>query len=529
MADIQPYTSRVIAQGAGMPASATADAFGAPASKAMGDVAFAALDVAKVMHEQQLHEDNTNIQLGMSKARAHWTQQLFQRSQQAQPGDQTFLPTLMEDMSKYFDEQSSIAKTAKGQQFYRERAAEIQNDFLGRGIHEQSRLSGEGAKLNMAQMQESSGQTVMADATQRDAVLKQIQDYTASIPGIDQATRIELQRKSELYVNHAAVLGQIQRNPDELLARINPKDLDNKDPTRQMRTGDAAFDALPAEQQYKLVTQAREYSNAYRTDDERKRVQAEREKRDAEEATIKGYVTRILSPGGTNGKAPTAREIAADPMVTGEKAAWLTGLQLQRQRELEDRSMNRPHPENVRDFLGQIRAAADDPKKLYDDKPIFDAYMKGKLNANELDYLTSRVNGLKDPTTNPFMKRIGTMESQVWRAIQANPMIAGQEATSPGTSAAIAQQFSLMVDQKIKALRAENKDPSVLLDPESKDYVMRPGFLSPFISAAQGAPAPVAGATQRGAPAALPTYKEYDKLPKGARFTDPSGKERIKP
>lgn len=522
MADIRPYTSQVLAQGA----RATPEDFGAPVAQAVGNLAGATMDVAQALHQQEVQDDVNEVQVQMANARAEWTRQLRDRANAAKPGDETFTPRLADDMKSYFGDLAKNVKTRRGQEVFNLMAANVQSDFIARGIATQSALAAEGAKLNVMKMQDASGQTVAADPTQRDAVLGQMATYINSLPGIDQATRASLLYNGQNYVNRAAVLGKIQRNPDELLARINPKDLEPGSDAKQLRTGDASFDALPADDQFKLVAQAREYSRAYAQDNERARIQAEREKKDAQQQIMDGFMQRIFSPQPGQG-SPSAREVMADTTLDPTQKEHLILLN-KRWQEEQLSGQNKPNPFMFRQLMGRIHAADDDPRKTYSDEPVLQAYMKGQINYSEFNALRNEVTQLKEGgAATGFIKDVKMFNDRAYRMLTRS--IRGQ--ARPEIAEDAAYRFQQYVNSEIARYRKEGKDPRPLITEGSRDYLGAPEKVMSFMGTAaqvldQGAKAAVE-AEKKQLPVVI-NEADYMKLPSGAQYQAPDGSIRTK-
>lgn len=498
MAEIRPYTSQIVAQGA----RADAADFGAQVGAATMNLGGGIADVSQAMFQQEVQQDVNDIQVQMAKARAEWTTQLRDRANQAKPGDQTFTPKLMDDMDKYFEGLSQNVRTSRGKQVFATLSANMKADFLARGVATQAKLAADGAKLNVQQLQDASGQTVFNDPTQRQSVLGNMAGYIDNLTGIDQATKMELKRGAEDYVNRMTVIGQIQRNPDELLARINPKEVDAADPTRQLRTGDAAFDALPAEQQFQLVKQAREYSNAYRVDDERKRREAEREKAEAQEAQMTGYTARILAPGGQNGRVPSAREIMADPLLDSKQKEHLVRLSWAAERERSDGTGSKSNPTEVRRLLLDIYRDEDDPKKTYSIEPAMEAYRQGKISTPELMFIRKEVDNLRDPDKAPFQKEVGRFRQIAEKALMSDAVLRGLGRASADVIPSALQRFNADLDAKINEYRQAGKNPRDLLTPGTRDYFLNGNRMSMYVEDATTALARgVADGARKTAPA----------------------------
>ena len=496
MPKIETYTSQVVAQGA----RASGADFGEQVGAAGMNLAGGMMDVAQAMHQQEVQQEVNDIQVQMAKARSEWTVQLRDRANQAKPGDQTFTPRLMDDMQKYFEGQSSSVKTRKGQQVFSSLAANMQADFLARGMATQAHLAAEGAKVNVLMMRNEAGKTVMQDPTQRDSVLGENAAYIQNLPGIDQATRAQLMQGAEEYVNQMTVLGQIQRNPGELLARISPKDMEPGAPARQLKTGDKAFDALPADEQFKLVKQAREYKSAYEQDDNRARLAAERERKEAEEKQMNGYLTRIIAPNPGD-KAPSAREIMVDPTLDSQHKQHLVDYMTRRERELSEGRQSQQHPTEVRRLLTDLYRGEDDPKKTYSMDPAMEAYRQGKISTQEMTMIRREVDNLRSPDKSPFQKEIGRFRSTVEKALLSDAVMRGLSRASADVIPAAMQRFNSDLDAKIEEYRQAGKNPRDLLTPGSRDYFLQNGRMQSYIDDATSV---LGKAAARPAPAAEP-------------------------
>jgi len=476
MPKIETYTSQVMAQGA----RASGEDFGAQTAAAGMNLAGGMMDVAQAMHQQEVQQEVNDIQRDMLRARSEWTLQLENRANQAKPGDQTFVPRLKEDMRKYFEDKSQGVKTRKGQQAFSTLAAGVQADFLARGVAVQRQLAGEGAKINVLAMRNDAGNIVMRDPTQRDSVLGQNADYIHNLPGIDQVIKAQLMQGAEEYVNRMAVLGQIQRNPDELLARINPKDTEPGAPERQLKTGDPAFDALPADEQFKLVKQAREYRSAYEQDDNRVRMAAERERKEAQEGQMNSYLTRIIAPNPGD-KPPTAREIMADTTLDSTHKQHLVDYMTRRERERSENAESRRNPSEVRRLLTDLYRGEDDPQKTYSMDATMEAYRKGQVSTAEMLMIRREVDNLRSPDKAPFQKEVGRFRSTVEKALLSDAVMRGLSRASADVIPAAMQRFNSDLDAKIEEYRKAGKNPRDLLTPGSRDYFLQDGRMQSYI------------------------------------------------
>lgn len=264
------------------------------------------------------------------------------------------------------------------------------------------------------------------------------------------------------------------------------------------------MNGLTWQQQDQIINEDVRLVSLRQTMQERSRMLQKRADEDAQNKIMDDMTKRIFDPKN-NGGDIKPEEIVNNPTLTAAQKQHMIGVSVAAARNQDTGS----HEPKVRELMLMIHAADNDPTKTYTDAPIWEAYKNGELNRTELDYLVARVNGLKDPSGNPFMKQVKTAEDHVWKAIQSNPTIQGQEMSRPGVSTDIMVRFSQDLQKKIEAARKENKNPADLLDPTSKDYALKPGFLQPYIQLGNG------GASVNGASSSAPKVGE---IRKGYKF-----------
>lgn len=291
-------------------------------------------------------------------------------------------------------------------------------------------------------------------------------------------------------------------------------------------TGIGFIDNLPADKFFSVLTEAEHYQRAYDSQAERTRIEQKRQQQDAAEQVMDQYTQRIVNPTKQNGGSLNEVEVVSNPALNSTQKQHILGYMSQYAREQQARMEPKTNPANVRELMLRIHAPDSDSAKIYNNEPIYQALTEGRISTSEFAYLNKEVTELRSSSTNGFRRDVNNMRGQVARALQQNIQLQAMEMANPGTIADISYRFDRDLEARIDALRKENKDPSTLLDPTSKDYVLRQGRLQQFFPSntvgQSAAAAVVAQAPQ------LPTYKDYDTLPKGASYTDPQGNVRVK-
>lgn len=294
------------------------------------------------------------------------------------------------------------------------------------------------------------------------------------------------------------------------------------------QTGISFIDNLPADKFFSVLTEAEHYQRAYDSQSERARIEAKHQQEQAAEATMNLLTQRIVAPSKENGGALTEVEIAGNSVLTSTQKQHMMNFLNVHSREQQAKMEPKSNPAEVRAMMLRIHAPDNDQSKIYNTEPIYDALSKGKISTAEFAYLSKEVTELKSSSTNGFRRDVNNLRGQVNRALQQNVELQAMEMANPGTIADIAYRFDRDLENKIDALRKDNKDPTTLLDPDSRDYVMRPGRLRQFFPGASATLNNGAANVAQAQINQLPTYKDYDSLPKGSSYTDPQGNVRVK-
>jgi soluble lytic murein transglycosylase-like protein len=285
------------------------------------------------------------------------------------------------------------------------------------------------------------------------------------------------------------------------------------------------MNGLTWQQQEHLVTKSVQIQSMQLSMAHRAREEADYQLKKQREAASTQYINRIIDPAA-NGGTPTDQEITANPVLSWQEKQHMADYKLTRQRELTAASEPKSNPVAVRQLMLQIHAADDDPTKTYSFDPVMEAYRNGSISTPEMKLLRTEVEQMKDGTGNSFQKQM-----QMAREKAYGTFAKSFEAGLPGGSAMANDayyRFTRDLNDRTDALRKENKDPGVLLDPKSREYMLSPERMQTYWPNASTIMAQQAGKTVQQTVKALPTHNDYDKLKKGDSYTDPKGNVRVK-
>ena len=318
--------------------------------------------------------------------------------------------------------------------------------------------------------------------------------------------------------NLAATRGAVGLGTNVLPEQFAPSDTvetGNSQAWVKPRTGVPFIDDLPADKFFQVLSQAEHYQRAYDAQSERSRIDAQRQQQAAADAAMDMYTQRIVNPNPENGGALNEVEIVSNPLLNAAQKQHMMGFLAQSTREKQAGQEAKSNPGNVRALMLRIHAPDNDPSKIYGNDPIYDALSKGLISTSEFKDLSREVTELKSSSTNGFRRDVNSLRGHVSRTLQQNIDLQAIELSSPGTIADIAYRFDRDLETKIEALRKQNKDPSTLLDPDSKEYALKPGALRRFFPGSDtigqsAANAAVAQAGERKAEGGLTIGKTYN-------------------
>lgn len=247
------------------------------------------------------------------------------------------------------------------------------------------------------------------------------------------------------------------------------------------QTGIGFIDNLPADKFFAILTDAEQYSRAYDAQSERSRIDLKRQQQVAAESAMNLYTQRIVNPNQENGGALSEVEVVSNDVLDSTQKQHILSYMSQFSREKQARTEPKSNPVAMRELMLRIHAPDNDPAKIYNNEPIYQALSDGKISTSEFSYLTKEVTELRSTSTNGFRRDLNNLRGQVARTLQQNVILQTMDSNNPGVIADIAYRFDRDLENRIDALRKENKDPTVLLDPNSPDYALRPGRLQQFI------------------------------------------------
>jgi hypothetical protein len=355
--------------------------------------------------------------------------------------------------------------------------------------------AGAEARLQGSKFLTSAGAIIQSNPTYLGTAVREVDDFVATLKNVSPEARAEIANGLKGELNMSAAISSARIDPEGTKKRL-----------------DAGEWQLTPEQRATAMNKADTEIRAKRADEAYQRATREYEERERDDKARDKHFAGII--GGT----ATRRQIMDDADLRPQTREHL--ITFMEQRAKERLTGEKKSDEAVKRALWlRIHAPDSDPKKIFNGDAIFAAVQAGHLNTTDANSLNALVAGQKDENNRTIGSRLYALSGNVSRSITQDPRFTGQ----PELVAEILNDYSARVLEKIATLRKENKDPSVVFDPNSKEYV----------GSAEYVKASVDGAKSRRA-ALLPKHPDLREKPDawrdvgvGDTFIDPKGQPRV--
>lgn len=281
------------------------------------------------------------------------------------------------------------------------------------------------------------------------------------------------------------------------------------------------FRDLPWLHQDQVVKEAVQLQHMKMTMAEHQRAQAAQQVKQVQESKVNGYQQQILDPDKYGQFDVT--KVNDDNTIDSAQKLHLVQTAMTVDRQNRD---PKNHPGEVNRLMTDISAGYDDPTKAYNANDAKESLRMGQINANEFVFLEGQVEKMRDGSGNSFQRQVNMANKKA-----EDMFMKDFTATLPGGAAYASDalyRFRFDLDKNISDLRKANKDPSSLLDPTSRDYMLTPERMKTYMPQAMQLMQDQAGKVAAEQKKALPSYTDHDKIPVGGLYTAPDGSVRVK-
>lgn len=180
----------------------------------------------------------------------------------------------------------------------------------------------------------------------------------------------------------------------------------------------------------------------------------------------------------------------------------------------------------------QIHLPDGDPKKITSIDQLYPAFIDGKMNRTDFDWVRKEFSEAQQPDGSQLGQKMRGFLDAV------KPTIMKSTALGALVNPESSMQFYYLqqaVADKVSRARAAGKDPYDLFNPAKPDFLGKPEALAPYQMSLPDAIKAYSDRLRGSAtaptqePVKITGDDDYNKLPSGATFLDPTGKKRVKP
>lgn len=478
MPQIRPHSAQISSEATIVGRQAAPTDFGGTGVSDLGtavqSAGYSAGQAQRILLQNQIRQEATNADTATMKANADLTLELNRRVQAWKPGDpditEAFHSTVRETFERLQvnDDGENRYATEQGQRHFENRAAHYASQFTIETAKAQATLDGKAAVADHTAMVDSQANMLQLQPAYFDSVREEVKSVIGNPngiyhrPGISEMDRVALARQAEEALATATVQGTIEQRPHEALAKLQ---------AGWMNT------YIPKEKLPVLVNQAQTAVHAIGVE-ARQAAAAERQRLvDLSHATDLSLVQQRAAHD-TDPKVPDVKagDILNAVRYKGLDAetgrVWLNMLDAEANRGPKPIHTD---PNTEHDLFRRIHLPADDPRKIIDTAPIYEAFIKGRLTA---DTRRDLVRELTDART-PDGEKLGVAKEDFLRSRKSSISRTLLDKLDPIGDAKFGD-FRHMVGRKIEQYQKDGKNPHDLFDPTKSDFLGKPEILRDY-------------------------------------------------
>jgi len=412
----------------------------------------------------------------------------------------------------------------EAQRWAQSRANELSTHFATKMMADMGTRAAAAVHKNMGDLERNYSNIVLNDPSALPHLAQSVQadvgamlEASPTISPADAArVQADLVPKILTTLAKTAGYGMANANPQAAMSAVNEGKFDKY------------LDAAGKEQ---IINYADRQRRAQNADDDHLDALAKRQKLDAAEDAMNGYINQILL-----GKGVSAARIAADPKLLPAQRENLIHFQHQLTTQLREKKENTPHPENVRAAIDQLFITGrDDPNNLYRalDR-IRDGFIKGEFNPSEEAQLEQRYNAMEKPLERNFHNQVLSAQAR----IKASPLAEAIFRSDPAWGVTVLNKIEYDAHEKLEAARRAKDDINPLLNPRDPKYLFAPEIINSYLTSPKTEIAAQAdkirgkeGQTvsgQIGGPPSGTITKTREQVKAGEHYRAPDGSVRVK-
>ena len=498
MARIKEYQSQVspISQGnPGRRADPTDFGAGNGLARVGGALASVGSDLGLVAYRTQQAEEArevTDVYVQFAKKESEWNQRLRDDSLTADPSDLAW-SAKFNDAAAADIEKLDKYQTPGGRAAFEKHKAMFGAHFVERAGTFQAQMTGAYARQSVESYLDQRRNAVMADPLQFPRIAEEatafLNDPTAITKHIPVADREKINRTMINALALSAVQGEIKNGMPE---------------TAKAELEGGKWDAfLDADKKHALIQEAQVTIQGRWAENDRLRLARERAEKKEQEVTKDKFIAKAM------GMDLSTPEILGSNLNAADKEHYIE-LNMKLAKDLVEKKFT-TSPSVYTELFERIHAKPGDPTRLTSERDI-DLALGHGLDPVAHERLRKEYRENRDDQGGKFTTKKKDFFDAITPQIDKSNMLMGKIDTDGKHENFRFQQF---VDEQVDAYRKEGKDPSVLLNPKSPEYLGNPEIVKQYQKTIQQSMASFAEQLKRDVPKPPPTPEKARKEGEG--------------
>lgn len=357
--------------------------------------------------------------------------------------------------------------TERSQQFAEQKIESLRQHFFQKTAADMSTLAGIAVKNNVQNSATHMSNTAIQDPSAVPFLLDNVDhsvsgmvDSSPNLKGPDAArAKMEISQDTKRAIVHAGAVGAIQKAAD---------------PESEAEKWTQKYpDYISGEDAKALAGNARQQIRARNYDFETNRRREKEIAQDKSTAATNDYIMQVRSQDPKLANDPTAQKILNDPTLTKQDKNNLLNYV---DRQLKPETNSRLSQATFVGLLRDLRAPDADPDKIMQkawDARLMDPGKPGSMTESDFNAFRNEVVARKTPE-GAALERDRTMFFKNYAGAIAGPTY------DPVTGSPALYAAEMDARKKEAAMRQQGKDPSIIYDPSSPDFIGKPENLTKY-------------------------------------------------
>lgn len=455
MAKIPSYQSQGQIIGPVNQRNATGEDFGAAQGRATQGLGREVVNLGNQINVRQEQREISRLNAEMATAQAEMTVELQEELNNADPNDDAFGERYQQKVQDRLAKIAETAETRGGKLFMEKAGAETSAHFFQNASLGQIQLAGKAAKENYLASVDAMTTMVTNSPANYGFAVQQMETAAMAMPGLTTEAKLTIIREGAQKIAESAAFGEIQQSStvkdamavrDEIKAGKYDENIDGA-----MKTA--------------LIAKAEAQADAIDRDDKLKLAEAEKAKKELNNATSLDIGNKIRSGTATYQDIMTA--VSAGDISDDSTQRALFDEMDDYKASLEGGRTKKDDPATYSDFQARLVLPDGDARKLKLSEAE-QAFGRGQLSRESYGFFRDEISGKKDPEHKEAMSRFTDFLQGTKTSItDSDPITKRVDA--------VGDQLFLEYSQRSRAIFMQGLEkglkPEQLLSPGSPEYI----------------------------------------------------------